>query len=47
LALDSFGISQMKLSVPSSFLRGTSCHHEMGFPFSSAKMRKSVVERLP
>jgi hypothetical protein len=49
LAEDSFGISQMKLSVPSALRRGMSCHQEMGLApaFSSAKMRKSVEERAP
>ena len=37
----------MKLRVPSAFLRGTSCHQEMGLPFSSTKRRKSVEARLP
>jgi hypothetical protein len=47
LAEDSFGISQMKLRVPSSFHRGMSCHVEMTFPFSCMNSRKSVLDRAP
>ena len=47
LADVSFGISQMKLNVPSALRSGMSCHAEMSAPLDCRKTRNSSDARVP